>query len=532
MLKALVKVRLLSLRAAFFRRGLKSKKSRASGVLMTLAFIYLAVCVMMLAGLLCYSLAEPLAQAGLGWLYHAVVALCAASFCFMGSVFLAQSQIFESRDNELMLSMPIPPRLIVLSRILSLLLLNCVYAAVLMVPALAVYAAQVPSGPSLYLAYAAGIILLPMLATAVTCLAGWCIMHIISRVRRKNLVTGVAMIAFFLGFMYLYMNLQRYAMTLLQRGEEIGAVVRRVMPPFYAFGLCAEGSLLAFAALLAMCVLPLGCVFFVLSHSFQKLATTRRGEKRVRYVARAMPERSVRSALLRKELGYITGFPLYLFNCAIGGPLALVLAGVVWVKGPGIVQSLGAVYGAGDLSFLAPFAVLILCFLAVMNCTTAPSVSLEGPFLWIVRASPVRPRDLFFAKITACLLLCGVPIVLSGVLLAVRLPVNTACRVLLVALPAAAQVLSAYMGLCFNLLLPRLDWVSQAAVVKQSGSVMAAVFAGMGVCAAPAVAYALWLHRSLSFEVFGFAVLGLLCLSCLLMHLYLRRGGAKRLERL
>ena len=90
----------------------------------------------------------------------------------------------------------------------------------------------------------------------------------------------------------------------------------------------------------------------------------------------------------------------------------------------------------------------------------------------------------------------------------------------------------AYLGLCLNLLMPRLDWVSQAAVVKQSGSVMAAVFGGMGMIAFPALLYAFLLNSVMSFQVFGLLVGIVLALGCLLMHLYLGRGGVRRFRAL
>lgn len=534
MLKTLVKVRLASIKAAFLRSntGLRRRGGRGTRILIGIAFAYLAVCLLGLVGVLCYAVAAPLASMGLGWLFHAVVALLVVSFCFMGSVFLAQSQIFDARDNELLLSMPVPPRLIVASRLLSFLLLNYLYTAIVMIPAAVVYSTQLSPGPLFYVSYVAGFLLLPMLSTAATCAIGWVITLLISRMRHKNLVTGLAMIVFFFLFLTLYMNLQNYAMALIQNGQEIAAVFERVMPPLYSFGQAAEGNVLHLLLTAVWCLVPLLLVYLLLAKSFQRLATTNRGAAKIKYVAREMRVVSPRAALLRKELGRIFGFPLYLFNCAIGGPLALILGVVVLVQGPGILNTLSAAYGLTDASFLVPFVVILLCFCAICDCTSAPSISLEGPYLWIVKANPVRESDLFFAKIMANVLVGGVPLVVASVLFIIALPMSPINAVLVVVLPLLAQIFVAFFGLCLNLLLPRLDWVSQAAVVKQSGSVMGAVFGGMGLIACPSLVYGFWLHRVMSFEVFGLIVCVLLALGCLLMHLYLGRGGLRRFKSL
>ena len=102
MLKLLIKIRLTSIFNSMFRQGLRKdgRKSKATKVLLAVAFLYLGVCLLALIGVLCYMIAGALASAGLGWLYHAVVGLMAVMFCFVGSVFLAQSQIFQARDND------------------------------------------------------------------------------------------------------------------------------------------------------------------------------------------------------------------------------------------------------------------------------------------------------------------------------------------------------------------------------------------------------------------------------------------------
>ena len=169
MLRTLIRVRLASIKTAFLRQGsgLGRRGGRGTRILIGIAFAYLGLCLLALIGMLCYAMAAPLAGAGLGWLYHAVAGLIAVSLCFMGSVFLAQSQIFDARDNELLLSMPVPPRLIVASRLLSFLLLNYLYTAIVMVPAAAVYAVQLSPGPLFYVSYVLGFLLLLLLYLAV-----------------------------------------------------------------------------------------------------------------------------------------------------------------------------------------------------------------------------------------------------------------------------------------------------------------------------------------------------------------------------
>ena len=534
MLKLLVKIRLTSIFNAMFRQNMRKdgRKSKVAKILLAIAFVYLGICLLALIGVLCYMIAGALANAGLGWLYHAVVGLMAVLFCFVGSVFLAQSQIFHARDNELLLSMPVPPRTIVASRLLSFLLLNYLYTAIVMVPAAVVYAGVMAPGTMFYIGYLVGFLLLPLLSMTFTCAIGYAITLLTSRMRRKNLVTGVAMIVFFLAFMFLYMNLTRYAMALIQNGAAIGDAFRRALPPFYSFGMGVEGSPLHVILTAVWCAVPFFLVYVLLSRSFQKLATTNRGAAKVKYVAREMHVKSPRAALLQKELGRIFGMPLYLFNCAIGGALALVLGIVLLIKGPDLIQSFAALYGMGSADMLIPFLLIAASFCAAMTCTSAPSISLEGPYLWILKANPVSTGDLFFSKVMSNILIGAVPLLLADACMLIALPMETANAALLVVLPLLVQIFIALLGLTLNLMMPRFDWVSAASVVKQSGSVMGTVFGGLGLIALPTLAYALWLRHILSFAQFGLLACLLLALACGALILYLCRGGRRRFEAL
>ena len=58
----------------------------------------------MLAKILC----APLHAAGLGWLYFAMMGLIAVLLGAFGSVFTTYSTLYLAKDNDLLLSLPIP----------------------------------------------------------------------------------------------------------------------------------------------------------------------------------------------------------------------------------------------------------------------------------------------------------------------------------------------------------------------------------------------------------------------------------------
>ena len=139
-LKALFRVRLLSLKSSLTGANRSNRKrSKAQllgfGVLMLYTFGYFAFMLFTTFD----TLAEPFSAMGLGVIYFALAALMAFALMFVGSVFSAKAQLYEATDNDLLLSMPIKPGEVLLSRMLLLLVMNLLFGTVVSAPAMAAW---------------------------------------------------------------------------------------------------------------------------------------------------------------------------------------------------------------------------------------------------------------------------------------------------------------------------------------------------------------------------------------------------------
>lgn len=145
MFKALLRVQFASLWASLTRNTTgKKKKSAGKAVLVAILFVYILGCFVVMFGGMFYALAEPLSMLGLGWFYFALAGIVAAALCFIGSVFMAQQQLFNARDNELLLAMPIPASRILGSRMAALLLVNYAFELLVFIPAGVVWCMKLP----------------------------------------------------------------------------------------------------------------------------------------------------------------------------------------------------------------------------------------------------------------------------------------------------------------------------------------------------------------------------------------------------
>ena len=140
LLRAMLKKQLLEM-TAFLRRNAATGRSRTGwrvigfGALMVLVLLTVAGSVGLLAWLVCV----PLTQAGLDWLYFVLLLVPAWLVGVMGGAFAAYGELYRPRDNELLLSLPIPPGMILAVRMGCVWLTGTGYLAVILVPAYGVY---------------------------------------------------------------------------------------------------------------------------------------------------------------------------------------------------------------------------------------------------------------------------------------------------------------------------------------------------------------------------------------------------------
>ena len=162
---------------------------------------------------------------------------------------------------------------------------------------------------------------------------------------------------------------------------------------------------------------------------------------------------------------------------------------------------------------------------------TASSISLEGNRLWILKEAPVGTATLFRIKAGFQLLLT-LPCLLTGTaLLSLALGLSWLDGLLVALSGIAFALFTAPFGLYVNLCFPKLDALSDAAVVKQSAASLIGVLVPMAVSLA-----GLLLQIALGGLV-GESLLLLVCTAALLvcaalMERHLLRAGAARFQAL
>lgn len=473
------------------------------------------------------SLALPFQQAGLGWLYFALAAFMAFALMFVGSVFAAKAQLYEARDNDLLLSMPIKPGLILLSRMLMLWLMAFVLALVTAIPALLAWKSVLPmSGAGLAAFLTIFLLLLPLLAQAASALLAWLLSLVSSRLGGKSYVTLLFSLLFWGAYMYAAFRMNSLLAALAADPNSVSGL-GAVAPLYWAGLACAGGDAAALLKITAMALSVFALVYLALAKSFVKTATARRGQAKKRYVARSERAKSPAAALFRRELSRFLSSAGYMLNCGFG--LFIAVAGGIFLLIKG-----GELLSSPAYPLVAPVApalsVMLLCFMASSAPVSAPSVSLEGKSLWLCRSLPVPSAELLKAKLRLHDLVCLPPMVFCSLCLLALLRPEPLMSLGLLLVPAVFSHLVGLLGLAENLRHPNFDWLNETQAVKNGMAVLFTMLISWALLLLPVGAALLLPALSMGALALGYGLL--LSLLCLLLHRWLMTRGSRMFESL
>jgi len=529
MLKALFRKQF----SEFFSMFLKDRrtgKARSKGG----AILFIAIIVASAAGIgatfysVAKSIIEPTSNT-MPFLYYFVMGLIAVAIGLLGSIFNAYSTIYNAKDNELLLSMPIPPRHIVFVRVATLVALTMLYESVVLIPT---FIARVVNRQVTLFVVINHLLLyffVTLFVVALTLLLAFVVAAVARKVKRKSLVTVVISLIFVVVYYYLYFKAQN-VLTELVKMTEVPSAIKKGLFLFYYMGLAAEGDAVGMLIVASISVAAFALSYAVITLLFRRFAVARSSATvrgKVGDLRRAKPS----VALFKREWKRFISLPIYILNCSLGTLIMLGVGLVVYIKANAISQALVVLSEMSPKMNGGVFALSAVAMVVAMNDITAPSISLEGRTVWLIRSLPVSPVSVFKAKIELHLTLTLLPAMFmaSSFVYAFRLDVLSSL-LLFLTVPAFI-LLTGCFGLMMNLVKPFMTWKNETVPMKSSLSVFVTLFGAFALVLVLTVLFlplSQWItdayYLMILFVIFG--------VGDLLLVKWLTTRGVKRFENL
>ncbi|MBR7116923.1 MAG: hypothetical protein IKC87_04360 [Clostridia bacterium] len=424
------------------------------------------------------TLAEVFVPKRLDAPYFAIFNILTFGMIFVLSIFETKSELFECKDNELLLSMPIPPSYIVLSRSLSVLLLNIGEAMVVALPALVVFVVYGGS-PWVIPTVIITAILLAMVATALSSGVGYIVAIIAQKFKNNTLVPVLLSIAFIVLYIFGY-NAMLDSLFMLEGDSEMSADV--LNSTFGAIGFLGRISLPDPLFFITFVVISVGITllaWLIISKNYISIISTKSEGAKKKYVKEKLERSSAFIALSKKELAMFLTNATYILNGAIGSLFSVIAAIFAVSSRDMLYELLGMLGFASDTGFVPVLLSALLFGFASMTTVSASAISLEGKNFWILKTAPIPPMTLIMAKLVPHVVVTVPVSLISSLILLIGLGVELVYWPLVIFVPIIGCMIFAMLGLILNIAMPKFVFTNSAEVVKSSMPVFILTMGGL-----------------------------------------------------
>ncbi|MBO7406638.1 MAG: hypothetical protein J6V14_03325 [Clostridia bacterium] len=428
-------------------------------------------------------LALPLVRGGQGHIFFTFTGVVTAMIGLIGGMFVTYGVLYCPKDNEALLAMPIPPRTILIARMLFVWIQILMYTATAALPAIAL--AQIFGGFNigLLLLQLAMYLLLTLFLLAISCGLGW-LLALIAAKAGKKAVTVVSIIVSLGAYLFFYIGRQRVTGLVMRDPADAGNFFKKWLWPFYAYGCGSAGRGLEAALFGALAIALIALAIWLLSRSFIALITTKKSRKAKKYVEKTARANSPYAALARLELRRFLTDPLYLVNSALGVIFVFVAGVVALIYAPTLRSVIAGVNGSPGFALLPRYntyiiaiAVFGLCLVSSMSGISSAAVSLEGNRIWIPLTIPVSASRIMLAKLTPHLLFSGSAALFASLCACLAGGTDLFTTLLAPLTVLAFVALTGTFGLFLESRRPKLNWTDETVAIKNNLNVL---FATLG----------------------------------------------------
>jgi len=480
----LTKINLMNtINLAGFRKMSVGGKLRAGLILFALLSVVVTFVGMMIGAF--WLTGGQLKAMGLLHLLPSMGVIAVSVLIFMLSLYKANSYLFSFRDFDMLMSLPVKERDVLISKLVMLYADNLMYVLLGYVPVAVVYGVVLDAGALYYVLAFVMFFLVPVLPMALGALIALPLAFVSARSRMTNVF--MLLVIGSVGASFAMQNLSSQEAAL-----EAILSVRGVVgwyPPAVWLVEALEGNWLSVLIFASVNLLAGIAFLLVYAKGFRSInAKMTERFSRAAYKMKTLAVSGRFAALFKRELrGYFSSY-IYVLNTAIGVIMATFYVVMLLITNPEAVAVMLEMPQAADA--MVPVTLAVMAFCAVMGTTTACSISIEGRMLWVLKSLPVRFRDIAKAKVALSLLISVPVLLLDTAVLAVIFKFEFVQFIVVAMVIALCSLMAALGGLLCNLLLPNLAWKSQVQAVKQSLSVIVAMLLHMVIVAVPCVIYA------------------------------------------
>ena len=444
--------------------------SKKKFILIGIFALYVVGTLVATFGVFLNQLFNILKETGLTSYYLALLFAIASFFAFLFTIYSAKAGLFENKDNDLLLSLPLKKSTVLLSRLLYLALYNFVIGLLFLIPGIFIYITGVGTVSVVFIiALIAMLVCFPIIPTILASLFGYLIAILTSKTRKKSMFELIYYTLFIFIYMYVVGNSNKLLLRLTSNIEVLNKILKIFFLPIDVLNKAINSNNLIYVVLfIVINLIALGLFAFVLNKSYFKIISQVNTQKtKSNFKMKTLTLKTPKKALKMKELKRYFSSAIYVFNTAFG-VVFLVIGAVASLIYP--QEKLLSLVSSSFEMNLEPFflVLVIMLFVIAMTDTTNSAISIERNNFWILKTLPVKTKDIFNSKIFVNRIILLPIAIVSLLLFKISGYIDYTQMLLLIIITFFYNGFVANFGLIVNLLFPNFTALNDTMVVKQS----------------------------------------------------------------
>ncbi len=465
---------------------IKAKKGKKSSIAVVL---FITLCLMFTIWSNANILFEKLSPMHLQSVVLSFFVFLTSVLLIVEGIYKAGPLIFNCKDDQLLLSLPIKRRTVLFVRIFKFYIFELLFNSLFIIPLIIAYIrwAEVLDW-TFFLTSFIMIFTLPIIPIIISCVIGAIIFGFSSHFKHKSIIQIVVSIVFLVVALYLSFTVQNIFNYIAENAETINNSITKIYYPagIYA-SLAIKFNILDLLVFILINISLFSISIFVLSKFYFKINSRLKNvttSKKTNIEDLKIKSNSITKALIKKELNTFLRTPVLIINSGFALVLFIIISIITVIKFDSLIPIISDQNGLNlskDL-IMNNLSIVILILISItsyMTSITNSLISLEGRSIVILKSLPIKVKTILMSKIYTCLLITTPVLVIGDIILFIKFKTNIFESILLIILSVLIPLVSHFIGLLINLKHPKLDAENSTEVVKQSTSSFISVMLGM-----------------------------------------------------
>lgn len=442
-----------------FKLKVTSKKKKI-GIIVLL--IYLIFCFMYTFKINLNTIFETLKSLNLTSYFLSVIVFLASLFSFCMTFFLAKNILFQNKDNDLLLTLPLKKELIISTRLTYLYLYNLVLTLLCLIPGLYIYITNIGISLNLVIISVILVFFTPIIPTLLASVFGYLIAFLTNKFSKSNLFEYIFNLLFIgMYFLVLFNNNSFLVNIILNKN------IKYILFPLYLINKSLINPLyiviyIIFNLLILYLFIKLfKNIYFKLIINVNKVIT----KNNYNINSNKNSYNNKNKSLLKKEIrNYFSSF-VYVFNTLIG-PFLLILFTIYLNFDNKIITSIGK-----DID-IRIYIYLIITFVICLTNITCCSISMEKQNFYMLKTLPLSEKEILNSKLKLNILLVLPSVIFFLIVIYLKGYIKFYDAYLLLFYSCFLNLFVSMYGLIVNLKFPMFDALNDQIIVKRSTSVL------------------------------------------------------------